>query len=95
MEGNLKGNERTAYPWRGLYDTGLMTTAVMYLIQVLVVDKSYGRSGLYQAAATFPIFTSRRSKRDGMDFYPRLTAVAADDEVCNRMVNEQTELAFS
>jgi PST family polysaccharide transporter len=30
----------------------------------------------------------------GMDFYPRLTAVAEDDEACNRMVNEQTEVGL-
>jgi PST family polysaccharide transporter len=30
----------------------------------------------------------------GMDFYPRLTAVAKDNEACNQMVNEQTEVGL-
>ena len=30
----------------------------------------------------------------GTDFYPRLTAVADDNEQCNRLVNEQTEVGL-
>ena len=30
----------------------------------------------------------------GADYYPRLTAVASDREVVNRLVNEQTEIGL-
>jgi PST family polysaccharide transporter len=30
----------------------------------------------------------------GADFFPRLTAIARDNEACNRMVNEQTEVGL-
>ena len=76
--------------------TGLMTMAVMYLIRVLVV-RHLGMDdvGLYQAAATLSsLYIGVILGAMGMDFYPRLTAVAADDKACNRMVNEQTEVGL-
>ena len=76
--------------------TGLMTTAVMYMIRVLVV-RQIGMEGvgLYQAAATLSnLYIGVVLSAMGMDFYPRLTAVAADDEACNQMVNEQTEVGL-
>jgi PST family polysaccharide transporter len=76
--------------------TGLMTTAVMYLIRVLVVRQlGMDDVGLYQAATTLSSFyISVILGAMGMDFYPRLTAVAEDNEACNRMVNEQTEVGL-
>jgi PST family polysaccharide transporter len=76
--------------------TGLMTTAVMYLIQVLVVRQlGMDNVGLYQAATTLSsLYIGVILGAMGMDFYPRLTAVAEDNEACNRMVNEQTEVGL-
>ena len=76
--------------------TGLMTTAVMYLIQVLVVRQlGMDYVGLYLSATTLSsLYIGVILGAMGMDFYPRLTAVAADNEACNRMVNEQTEVGL-
>jgi len=76
--------------------TGLITTAVMYAIQV-VVERQLGMNevGLYQAASTLSnIYIGVILNAMGMDFYPRLTSVAEDSDVCNRMVNEQTEMGL-
>jgi len=74
--------------------SGLMTTAVMYLTRVLVMRQiGMDSVGLYQSAATLSnLYIGVILGAMGMDFYPRLTAVAEDDEACNRMVNEQTEV---
>jgi PST family polysaccharide transporter len=76
--------------------TGLMTTAVMYLIRVLVVRQlGMDGVGLYQAATTLSsLYIGVILGAMGMDFYPRLTAAAEDNKVCNRMVNEQTEVGL-
>lgn len=76
--------------------TALMTAAVMYLIRVLVVRQlGMVDVGLYQAATTLSsLYIGVILGAMGMDFYPRLTAVAENDEVCNRMVNEQTEVGL-
>jgi enterobacterial common antigen flippase len=76
--------------------TGLMTTVVMYLVRVFVV-RQLGTDGvgLYQAATTLSsLYISVILNAMGMDFYPRLTAVAEDNDACNRMVNEQTEVGL-
>ena len=76
--------------------TGLMSAAVMYLIRVLVVQQiGMDSAGLYQAASALSsLYIGVILGAMGMDFYPRLTAVSEDDEACNRMVNEQTEVGL-
>jgi enterobacterial common antigen flippase len=76
--------------------SGLMAMAVMYLIRVFVVRQlGMDSVGLYQAATTLSsLYIGVILGAMGMDFYPRLTAVAADNEACNRMVNEQTEVGL-
>lgn len=76
--------------------TGLMGAAVLYLVRILVVRQlGMGHVGLYQAATTLStLYIGVILNAMGMDFYPRLTAVATDNEVCNRMVNEQTEVGL-
>ena len=75
---------------------GLMTTAVMYLTRVLVVRQSgMDSAGLYQASSYLSsAYIDVILGAMGMDFFPRLTAVAEDNEACNRMVNEQTEVGL-
>lgn len=76
--------------------TGLMTAAVMYLIRILIIRKLGMESvGLYQSAATLSsLYIGVILGAMGMDFYPRLTSVAKDNDACNRMVNEQTEVGL-
>jgi len=76
--------------------SSLMTTAVLYLIRVLVVRNLGMESvGLYQAAANLSSFyIGVVLNAMGMDFYPRLTAVANDNDTINRLVNEQTEIGL-
>lgn len=76
--------------------TGLMGAAVLYLVRVLVVRQlGMDDVGLYQGATTLSsLYISVILNAMGMDFYPRLTAVATDNEACNRMVNEQTEVGL-
>ena len=76
--------------------TSLMTTAVMYLIMMLVMRQlGVGSVGFYQASTTLSsLYIGIILGAMGMDFYPRLTSVAADNNACNRMVNEQTEVGL-
>ncbi|MEO0248192.1 MAG: oligosaccharide flippase family protein, partial [candidate division WOR-3 bacterium] len=73
--------------------SGVMVTGVMYLIRVLVVSGLGMESvGLYQSATTLStMYIGIVLNAMGMDFYPRLTAVAEDNAAINRLVNEQTE----
>lgn len=76
--------------------SGLMTMGTMYCIRVIVV-RQFGIDavGLYQAASAIAsLYVGFILSAMGADFYPRLTAVASDNSVCNRMVNEQTEVSF-
>lgn len=51
--------------------------------------------GLYQATWTLSsLYVGLVLNAMAMDFYPRLTAVANDNEAVNRMVNEQTEMGL-
>lgn len=74
----------------------LMTAAVAYFIRVLITRKLGMESlGLYQAANTLSnLYIGVILGAMGMDFYPRLTAVASDNPTVNRMVNEQTEVGL-
>ena len=76
--------------------TWLMTTVVMYLIRVFVLRQlGMDGVGLYQAATTLSnLYIGVILGAMGMDFFPRLTAVAEDNKACNRMVNEQTEVGL-
>lgn len=76
--------------------TGLISNVVIYLTRLLVLQELGMQSvGLFQAATMLSttyigiIFTAM-----GSDFYPRLTAVAGDNEICNSLVNEQIEVGL-
>jgi len=76
--------------------TGVMTTAVLFLARVLVTRQLGMESvGYYLAATTLSsLYVGMILNAMGMDFYPRLTAVANDNPTCNRLVNEQTEVGL-
>jgi PST family polysaccharide transporter len=73
---------------------GLLLSAVAYLIRILIVRKSgLEAAGLYQSAWTLGgLYVGFIVDAMAADFYPRLTASAADDAVCNRLVNEQARV---
>ncbi|MEJ5378462.1 MAG: O-antigen translocase [bacterium] len=76
--------------------SGVMTTGVDYFIRVYVGRELGMESvGLYQCANTLSsLYIGVILNAMGMDFYPRLTAVAEDNETVNRLVNEQTEVGL-
>lgn len=74
----------------------LLASVVSLTIRSLIV-KRYGldANGIYQAAwAISGMFAGFIINAMGADFYPRLTAVAHDNEQVNRLVNEQTEIGI-
>jgi len=76
--------------------SGLMTTAVAYVTRVIIVRHlGIEAAGQYQAAWVLSgLYVGFILGAMGTDFYPRLTAVARDNVACNRLVNEQAEVAM-
>jgi antigen flippase len=88
---------------RGLISLGLafmasslMSTGATYVIRVVLM-KDFGLEGvgLYQAAFTLSgMYIGIILNAMGMDYYPRLSAVADDHETCNQMIRQQTEIGL-
>jgi PST family polysaccharide transporter len=76
--------------------SGLMMTGASYAIRVFVVRKvGFDAAGLYQSAWTLGgMYVGVILAAMGTDFYPRLTAAAKDNNTCNRLVNEQTQVSI-
>jgi PST family polysaccharide transporter len=76
--------------------SALLTAAVGLLIQSLVRERfGIDGNGIYQAAWSISgVFAGFILGAMGTDFYPRLTAAAADNDAMNRLVNEQTEVGI-
>jgi PST family polysaccharide transporter len=76
--------------------SGLMTMGVAYVVRITVLrEVGYEATGLYQSAWTLGgLYVGFILQAMGADFYPRLTAVAADDAACNRLVNEQARVGL-
>ena len=68
------------------------TLGVAYAIRVSILHNlGIEATGLYQSAWTLGgFYVGIILQAMGADFYPRLTAVANDNQTCNRLVNEQT-----
>lgn len=88
---------------RGLLSLGavfmvsaLMVAGVAYLTRMLVIwELGVEAVGHYSAAyALAGLYVGIILQAMGTDFYPRLTAVAADNVAVNRMVNEQAEISL-
>lgn len=74
---------------------GLITSGGTYLVQVLILRR-FGVSGfgIYQAAfALSGVLAAFVLHALSVDYYPRLSAVAADDAQVRAVVNEQTQVA--
>ncbi len=74
----------------------LLAAIVGLVIRSLIVRKlGFDANGIYQAAwGISGMFAGFILNAMGTDFYPRLTAVARDNEHVNRLVNEQTEIGI-
>lgn len=76
--------------------SGLMTMGGAYVVRVLIL-RTLGleATGLYQSAWTLGgLYVGFILQAMGADFYPRLTAVANNNDECNRLVNEQTRVGL-
>lgn len=71
--------------------SGLMATGVAYIVRVILLQKvGFAATGIYQSAWVLGgLYVGFILQAMGADFYPRLSAVAWDNERCNRLVNEQ------
>lgn len=76
--------------------SGILTMGAAYTVRTMVLRMvGLDEAGLYQAAWTFGgLYLGFILQAMGADFYPRLTAVAKDNAMCNRMVNEQAQISF-
>lgn len=76
--------------------SGIFTVGAAYAVRIIVLRHSgVEAAGLYQAAwALAGLYTGIILQALGTDFYPRLTAVAKDDDECNRLVNEQAQISI-
>ena len=76
--------------------SGLMASAANYFIRTSIVRQiGLEGTGHYQAAfALSTVYVGFILGAMGADFYPRLTAAAHDNPTCNRLVNEQSEVAL-
>jgi antigen flippase len=75
---------------------GVATAGATYFIRSAIVEHlGLEAAGHYQAAfALSGMYVGIILSAMGFDFYPRLTAIATDNEACNRLVNEQSEVAL-
>lgn len=72
--------------------SGFLTLGVAYWVRITILHRvGFGAAGLYQCAwALGSLYVGVILQAMGADFYPRLTAAAADNYQCNRLVNEQS-----
>jgi O-antigen/teichoic acid export membrane protein len=76
--------------------TGFMTTGVAYAVRIMLLRKvGFDATGYYQSAWTLGgLYVGFILQAMAADFYPRLTASAENDPLCNRLVNEQTQVGL-
>jgi enterobacterial common antigen flippase len=76
--------------------SGFMTMGIAYAVRIIVLRKvGFEATGFYQSAWTIGgLYAGFILQAMGADFYPRLTASAENNGVCNRLVNEQTRVGL-
>jgi PST family polysaccharide transporter len=76
--------------------TGFMTMGVAYGVRIIVLRKfGFASMGCYQSAWTLgALYAGFILGAMAVDFYPRLTASAHDNNECNRLVNEQARIGL-
>jgi antigen flippase len=75
---------------------GFMTIGIAYAVRIILLRKvGFEATGFYQSAWTLGgLYVGFILQAMAADFYPRLTASAADNVACNRLVNEQTRVGL-
>jgi PST family polysaccharide transporter len=80
-----------AFMWSGIITAGVAFATRGLIIRGFGIDAS----GIYQAAwGISGLFAGFVLSAMGQDFYPRLTAVAHQNNYVNQLVNEQTEVGI-
>jgi PST family polysaccharide transporter len=76
--------------------SALITMGSAYVVRIMLVRQlGLDAAGFYQAAWILGgLYVGFILNAMGADFFPRLTAVARDNEECSRLVNEQTEVGL-
>ncbi len=76
--------------------SGFLIMGAAYAVRLMVIRLvGLEAAGYYQVAWTLGgLYVGFILEAMGADFYPRLTAVAHDNTLCNRMVNEQTQISL-
>ncbi len=76
--------------------SGILMMGAAYAVRIMVIRMvDLEAAGYYQAAWTLGgLYVGFILQAMGADFYPRLTAVAEDNAMCNRLVNEQTQISL-
>jgi PST family polysaccharide transporter len=76
--------------------SGMVMMGVAYAVRIIVLRKiGFAATGFYQSAWTLGgLYVGFILQAMGADFYPRLTASANDNTVCNRLVNEQARVGL-
>lgn len=76
--------------------SSLLTLGAAYAVRTMVLRmEGLEAAGYYHAAWTLgSLYVGFILQSMGADFYPRLTAVAHDQAVCNRLVNEQAQISL-
>lgn len=76
--------------------SGLLMMGVAYAIRIMVLrHENLAAAGFYSSAWSLGgLYIGIILQAMGADFYPRLTAIAKDNEACNRTVNEQAEISL-
>jgi PST family polysaccharide transporter len=76
--------------------SSFMTLGIAYAVRIILLRKvGLAATGVYQAAWTLGgLYVGFILQAMGADFYPRLTASANDNPLCNRLVNEQTRVGL-
>ena len=76
--------------------SAFVSTGAAYFVRIIVRDNiGLEAAGLYQSAwALGGMYVTIVLQAMGSDFYPRLTAVANDHRLSNRLVNEQAHISL-
>ena len=91
------GQVRALMKWGAVFlGTASIATFVVYASRALVSrHMGLDATGQFQASvALSEIYVGFILSAMGTEFYPRLTAHAGDNQVCNRMVNEQISISL-
>lgn len=67
-----------------------------YVVRMIVLrDLGFAATGYYQSAWTLGgLYVGFILQAMGTDFYPRLTANSDDNDACNRLINDQTQVGL-